>query len=67
MIACTLLAAFFLNDAPVLGEIPSGLPSVQMPVLEWGNVQEVFYYALMLALLGSIDSLLTSLIADNVT
>jgi len=67
LIACTLLAAFVLNDAPVLGEIPSGLPSVKMPMLEWGNVQEVFYYALMLALLGSIDSLLTSLIADNVT
>ena len=67
LVAYTLLAAFVLKDAPVLGEIPSGLPTLHLPVLEWGNVQEAVYSGVMLGLLGSIDSLLTSLIADNVT
>lgn len=70
LIAATLIAYFFKIDVPLIGEIPSGLPSFQLGgILEvdssvYGTILE---YAVVLAVLGSIDSLLTSVIADNMT
>ena len=52
---------------PVLGEIPKGLPSPQTPVFVLGLLPDMIKSALMLAVLGTIDSLLTSLVADNIT
>jgi SulP family sulfate permease len=56
-----------LNGAPVLGEIPSGLPDWQMPTFSFAQLNGMLVSAAVLAALGSIDSLLTSLVADNVT
>jgi len=56
-----------LPGAPVLGDIPTGLPDPQLPTLAWRFLPQMIGSALILALLGSIDSLLTSLIADSVT
>ena len=56
-----------LPGAPILGEIPTGLPEPRLPVFTLEAVPGIVQSALVLALLGSIDSLLTSLIADNVT
>ncbi|GAB3378907.1 SulP family inorganic anion transporter [Spongiibacter taiwanensis] len=60
--------AYLLLDVPVLGDIPTGLPTFNLPVIPdqslWLLVIEA---AFILALLGSIDSLLTSLVADNMT
>lgn len=57
-------------DVPLIGEIPSGFPSLRLGAI-LGVSPSHFILALkfgvMLALLGSIDSLLTSVIADNVT
>lgn len=53
--------------APILGEIPTGLPSFIMPSLSQDTLLIVVEAAFILALLGSIDSLLTSLVADNMT
>ena len=70
LIAATLIAYFGGMDVPLIGEIPSGLPSIQLggifsiPSSAYGMILE---YAVVLALLGSIDSLLTSVIADNMT
>ncbi|HBW84667.1 MAG: sodium-independent anion transporter [Gammaproteobacteria bacterium] len=61
------LVSLFLTGAPTLGEIPTGLPSFIMPRLDQGTILIVFQAAITLALLGSIDSLLTSLVADNMT
>lgn len=67
LIAGTLLAYFFL-DVPILGDIPAGLPSFHMPVMpSQDKLFLVIEAALILALLGAIDSLLTSLVADNMT
>lgn len=52
---------------PVLGDIPTGLPSFHLPQLDRDAMLLVLEAALILAALGSIDSLLTSLVADNVT
>jgi SulP family sulfate permease len=61
------LASFFLPGAPLLGDIPTGLPSFIMPSFSADSVALVLEAAVILALLGSIDSLLTSLVADNMT
>lgn len=67
LVVGTLAVWAFLPGAPVLGDIPTGLPSVQLPVLSMEALPGMLNAALILALLGSIDSLLTSLIADSVT
>ncbi len=66
LIIGTLLSVV-LPGAPVLGEIPTGLPSFVMPALEADTYLIVFEAAFVLAILGAIDSLLTSLVADNMT
>ena len=66
LFACTLLA-FFLTGAPRLGEVPSGLPSLVIPEINLVRLNQMLVSAAVLAALGSIDSLLTSLLADNLT
>jgi len=65
------LFSFFLNaDVPLIGEIPSGLPSLKIDGLLTVDSKAytlILEYALVLGALGSIDSLLTSVIADNIT
>lgn len=56
-----------LGEASVLGDIPTGFPVPQLPVFELALLPGMLKSALMLAALGCIDSLLTSLVADNVT
>ena len=63
----TLIAFFLLKGAPVIGEVPTGLPSLHFPELSPGFLAGVIEPAFILALLGSIDSLLTSLVADSIT
>jgi len=70
LVGATLVAYFLKWDVPVIGEIPSDLPSIK--VASFLNVDPAAYslileYAVVLAVLGSIDSLLTSVIADNMT
>ncbi|WP_395374013.1 SulP family inorganic anion transporter [Marinicella sp. W31] len=59
--------AFFIQGSPTLGNIPTGLPSFIMPSLTRDTFAIVLEAAFILALLGSLDSLLTSLVADNMT
>ncbi|MCG8464658.1 MAG: SulP family inorganic anion transporter [Xanthomonadales bacterium] len=56
-----------LPNVPLLGDIPSGLPSFHMPAFTQEALLLVTEAAFILAVLGSIDSLLTSLVADNMT
>ncbi|MEM8586320.1 MAG: SulP family inorganic anion transporter [Bacteroidota bacterium] len=70
LITATLIAYFGEMDVPVIGEIPSGLPSIIIPdfaALTGEAFPIILEYGLVLAVLGSIDSLLTSVIADNMT
>jgi SulP family sulfate permease len=59
--------ALVLDGAATIGTIPSGLPDWQMPVFRFDQLNDILVSAVVLAALGSIDSLLTSLAADNVT
>ena len=54
-------------SVPILGDIPTGLPSLHLPVFDQSKALLILEAAFILAVLGSIDSLLTSLVADNMT
>ncbi len=58
---------FANSDIPRIGDIPSGFPSLHLPIFIWGNIKDILGYSIMLATLGALDSLLTSLVADNIT
>ncbi len=77
LIALSLIAFFFLpgkvsiiNDTTP-GGVPSGLPKLHLTFfstyLDTQILMLVFEYAITLAALGAIDSLLTSIVADNIT
>lgn len=53
--------------APIIGEIPTGFPALSVPTFSAETALLVVEAAIILAVLGSIDSLLTSLVADNMT
>ena len=69
LIVGTSVAVYFFpnSDLRLIGDIPSGLPSLHLPSFDLARIRDIFGYGLMLAVLGSIDSLLTSLVADNIT
>ena len=69
LIIGTLVAVYGFPDSNLrlIGEIPSGLPRLQLPTIDLAQFRNIIGYGLMLAVLGSIDSLLTSLVADNIT
>lgn len=61
--------AFNLNYRPI-EEIPSGLPIPNLEIFtnfKLNSISPYIFTALTLALLGAIDSLLTSVVADNMT
>jgi len=67
LIIGTISGILLFPGAPVLGTIPSGLPSLIMPNIPWTALAGFIQAAFILAVLGSIDSLLTSLVADSMT
>jgi len=66
-LAVSMMLALGLGDATTIGKIPSGLPEWHWPAVTFSQLNEMLVSAAVLAALGSIDSLLTSLVADNVT
>ncbi|MYH73014.1 MAG: SulP family inorganic anion transporter [Acidimicrobiia bacterium] len=63
----TLLSLLWLDNTPVIGDVPTGLPDFELPELSGDVLARAVQPALTIALLGSIDSLLTSLVADSMT
>ncbi len=65
----TLISVLLLSDVEIrrIGEIPTGLPELQLPVFTASQWQLMVVEAAVLAVLGSIDALLTSVIAENMT
>ena len=74
LIVMTIIS-LFTSEVPTIGEIPSGLPmpffansNVTLAGLDWGTIlMAAIIPGLTLAGLGSIDTLLTSVVADNIT
>ncbi len=70
LVSVTLLAFFFIPDYRTIGNIPSGFPTLHLEIFsgfEFGLIQPYILTAVSLAILGAIDSLLTSVVADNMT
>ena len=67
LILGTAAAIFFFTNAPIIGSVPTGLPELYIPDITPAFLAAALQPAFILALLGSIDSLLTSLVADSIT
>lgn len=69
LVLATLVFKFLPNDLQfeTIGAIPSSRPEWHWPVFERKMAWDMLVNALMLAVLGSIDSLLGSLVCDNLT
>ena len=67
LIAGTMISLLWITDTPIIGDVPTGLPEVKLPAIGLDVIAGAVQPALIIALLGSIDSLLTSLIADAMT
>ena len=63
----TLAAIFFNLDVKTIGEIPSGFPAFTFPAFKLSEIEIIIPIALTLAVVGSMDTLLTSLVADSLT
>jgi SulP family sulfate permease len=70
LLVCTLISVFMDFEVPVIGNIPSGFPSFRFQEVfnvDFLTMTTVLVPAITLAGLGTIDSLLTSVVADNIT
>ena len=63
----TLLGVFWLTDAPVIGTVPTDVPTFQLPELSPGAIGRAIEPALVITLVGSVDTLLTALVGDSMT
>lgn len=61
------LTVFNSVDIRRIGEIPTSLPSLQIPTFSGDQFQLMLVNALVLGMLGCIDALLTSVVADSLT
>ncbi len=70
LIILSIVSTMMALNVPIIGSIPKGLPDVHIDTLlgmDWHHPMVLIIPALTLAALGAIDSLLTSVVADNMT
>ena len=70
LVLFTIISILLEFDVPIIGDIPEGLPEFYGNAffqIEWHDPMVIIFTALTLASLGAIDSLLTSVVADNMT
>ncbi|NJC27985.1 SulP family inorganic anion transporter [Neolewinella antarctica] len=73
LVVLTLVAVFFVEPGavPVIGAVDGGLPQIRLSffaaLFDLGNLGIILNFGATLAALGAIDSLLTSVVADNIT
>ena len=67
LIVVTIVSVLVPMGVPRIGTIPRGLPSITIPVFELDKFMIILVPAIVLAFVASLDSLLTSLVADAVT
>ena len=65
--AGTVVSLMWLTNAPTIGDLPTGLPSFKLPELSFSVLVSSIEPALVIALVGSADTLLTGLVADSMT
>lgn len=71
LIGTAICWIFFRNieirTIATIGEIEPGLPQLQMPTFDGDNLRLMFVNSMVLAMVGSIDCLLTCLVSDSLT
>jgi SulP family sulfate permease len=69
LVVGTLISMFLFGPEEIrrIGEIPMGLPRLQTPTFSAEMWNRIVLDALVLGVLGCIDSLLTAMIADSLT
>ena len=69
LVVVTLISVLLLNSGDIrrIGEIPTGLPELTVPVFSIEQWQIMLVDAIVLGMLGCIDALLTSVVADSMT
>ena len=67
LLVCTPAAVVFFPNAPVIGDIPQGFPLMLIPTFRIDSLTIMIEEACVIAFLCAIDSLLTSLVCDNMT
>lgn len=69
LVVCTVLSVVLFKNADIsrIGSIPSELPKLRIPTFSLRELTDMLRYGVTLGFLGAIDSLLTSLVADNIT
>jgi SulP family sulfate permease len=68
IIVVSLIPILIPMDVRIIGDIPTGLPRIHLELFAAiGDLPLIILSALTLAALGAIDSLLTSVVADNIT
>ena len=70
LLLVTLVVVILNIEANIIGEIPKGFPKAYWSIFSnfsLGSITPYLFTAISLALLGAIDSLLTSVVADNMT
>ena len=67
LVVGTAVAVLWLQDAPTIGKLPQGLPTLYLPDPAPDLLLSALQPALTLALIGSVNSLVASLVADTLT
>lgn len=67
LVVLTMLSSVANFGVDTIGQIPATFPSFVMPSFELATYTTVITLALTLAILGTIDTLLTSIVADSIT
>jgi SulP family sulfate permease len=76
LVVTTLIGLFFskffeLNIETIgskfPGGIPSGLPELKLPAIDWPSVRDLLPAATTVAMLAAIESLLSAVVADNMS
>lgn len=49
------------------GDIPASLPALRFPDLTWARIGDLIRPAFVIAILGAVESLLSAVVADNMT
>lgn len=71
LLSTGIAALFFHGDVATIGStygaIPSSLPAMRIPDVSWGNLLHLWKPALIIAMLGGIESLLSAVVADGMS
>ncbi|AOT71761.1 SulP family inorganic anion transporter [Geosporobacter ferrireducens] len=67
LIVGTLIGTYLISTDALVGAIPNGLPKFVLPTFRGGQLMEILKSGFVLALLGCIESLLASLVVDEMT